>query len=188
MKSVMKPLSTLIALLASLTLLLLTACGGGDSPEKETAERSPRQIRSELMQVQSELGEFANEHDLFEKEVVMEAEQAYMEAVQAFNRARREHPELAPHFEESDRIQKESIQKKIAGDEAGFDELMGKYRESRTTIEKKSSELPEIQDMAEKLKEAEQASVNALANAAASVNEQGEKLAKQMKGLLAELN
>ena len=180
-------MKNLFSLLSLSTFLILTGCGG-DGVSSGSSERTQWDIRKELMEVQTELAEFSSEHNLLEKEGVVKAEEAYMDMVQTFNQTRREHPELAPIFEEADEFQSQSIQKRVAGDNAGFDELMGKYREARTRLEQKASQLPEMQELGKKVKEAEQASITAIADAAAEVNAEGEKLAKKIKELLAELN
>lgn len=175
------------------SMLVLSGCGGaGEGSSGSNAasggSRSQWDLRKELMEAQEQLNQFAREHDLSEQDAVVQAEEAFMQAVQAFNTARREHPELAPLYEESDALQSESIQKRIAGDQEGFDQLMSQYRDVRAKLESKAKELPELQEIGEELKAAEKAASEALADAAAAVNGEGEKLAERVKELLAELD
>ena len=135
-----------------------------------------------------EVNAFVQENGLEENEILLKAEETMFEMAKSFNQSRRELPELAPLYTESDALQNEAIQKKLAGDEAGYDAAMAAFRDLRSQLEQKAATLPEVKELKARLDQAEQDTARAIAGVVAEVNAEGKKLADTLTGLLDELD
>lgn len=171
-------------------ILLFSGCG--EAPPVQTAEGSSEEVQTvptkndlhaKLMVLQHQLNAFAQEHDLSADQAIAQAQQMYFEAATRYSEARHEHPELEELFAMGDALMQQAFERKDAGDEAGFESLMVHFRDVQQKLEEKTQELPELQELAVQLQAAEAAAVSAMADAAAVVNEEGKKIAEQMKDL-----
>jgi hypothetical protein len=140
-----------------------------------------------ITEVQQEMRELMAEHDLDEHPAVMQAEEKMMQMAEEFNRARREHPTLAPLFELSDEHRNQAVQSRIDGDNEVYDEHMEAYANIRRKLEETAATLPEMEELKVRLKEVEKEATLAVAEVVSEINDRGEKLAVQLKELMAEL-
>lgn len=166
--------------------------GCGEGPPAETAEAPTEEVQAipshddlhaRLMVLQHQLNDFAREHDLSADQAIAQAQQMYFEAATRYSEARHAHPELEEFFSMGEALMQQAFERKDSGDEAGFESLMGHFREVQKQLEEETQNIPELQELAVQLQAAEAAAVVAMAEAAAVVNEEGQKIADQMQEL-----
>lgn len=145
-------------------------------------------MNQERRKLDSEFREFMQTHDLTEHPVVESAKEKMQKAVADFNRARREHPELAPLFEQSEQLWNQAVEKKQAGEEEAFIQLRETVADLQRQVEEKAEELPELQEMLAELKQVEREVNRSIADVVAGVNERGEELAEQLRNYLEKQN
>jgi chromosome segregation ATPase len=182
----MKYITLLLAFLTC--LVLFTGCGGDSGSESSDPAHDQSHAHPEgdqdRMRLDTEFREFMQTHDLSEHPVVESAKEKLQKAVADFNRARQEHPELAPLIEQSEQLWKQAVEKKQAGEEEAYAQLTEAYADIRRQVEGKAEELPELQEMLAEVRQVEREVNLSIAEVVAGVNERGEELAKQLQSYL----
>jgi|GEM_PF-1650011 len=161
----------------------LSGCGNGG----ESTGGASRNLRAELREKARELESYARENGLYDHPAVEEARTAALKASREFSDLRRKHPELKPLFEKSDELKDKMVRAKVDGDEELYDKTMDAFAAARAELEATAARLPELQEAKRAAIQANRKVQETLAEVAAEAGEQGKKLGREVRDLLAEL-
>lgn len=115
------------------------------------------QLVSEKMKLERKVvGVFAKA-GLSEDPEYKKLSQEAMDAAKAYSEARRDHPDLKPHYEASDAAKKEMIDAQRAGDQVARKAAISKLTKARVELETASAKIPELKEAREKAQAANDA-------------------------------
>jgi len=127
---------------------------------------------------------FSRDHNLDELPAVTAVEEKAFQMAIDFQKLQREQPELKELYEKSDALKKTQIDARLAGNEEAYNQALSEFSTVRAEMARVAGTLPVVVEKKKEIDALNEEVLRTLATAAAGVNAEGEKLAKELEALL----